>query len=204
VQRVFCIGQNYAKHVQELNSEIPEQPVIFAKPPTCLVEDGATIQSPKHGKDFHFEAELVILIGKDGKPENLEDAYTFISGVSLGLDLTLRDVQSRLKKKGLPWEIAKAFDQSAPVGRFVPYSPQLNLKDMTFTCHVNGELRQKGHTKDMIFGIDRLILALGGIWKLKAGDLLYTGTPSGVGPLKPQDRISVSSPMIGSFLWEIA
>ena len=127
----------------------------------------------------------------------------FISALSLGLDLTLRDVQKVQKQKGLPWEVAKSFDQSAPIGRFSPYDDSLDLENIPFSCHVNGDLRQQGNTGDMIFPITEQILQLGRIWKLLPGDLLYTGTPSGVGPLTHGDTITVESPLLGRFSWNI-
>ena len=132
-----------------------------------------------------------------------EEAGSFISSITVGLDLTLRDVQEDLKQKGLPWEIAKAFEQSAPIGDFIPYDQSLDLKDISFGCKVNGTQRQRGNTSDMIFNIGELLVELSKIWVLCPSDLIYTGTPSGVGPLKIGDWIEVESDPIGSFSWSI-
>jgi 2-keto-4-pentenoate hydratase/2-oxohepta-3-ene-1,7-dioic acid hydratase in catechol pathway len=201
--RVFCIGRNYAGHIKELNSERLETPTMFSKPPTSLVPPGSDIGIPDHGKDLHHEAEVVVLIGKAGAPRDVEEAREFIRALSLGLDLTLRDVQKVQKAKGLPWEVAKSFDQSAPVGDFIPCDGTLDLGDIPFSCHVNGELRQQGNTGDMIFPIPEQVIQVSRIWKLLPGDLIYTGTPEGVGPLRPGDTISVESPLLGKFSWNI-
>ena len=158
---------------------------------------------PRHGNELHNEAEVVVRIGNGGKPENIESALSFVDSLSLGLDLTLRDVQRFLKQKGLPWEAAKSFDDSAPIGEFVAYNDELNLKEIEFTCSVNGETRQQGNTKDMLFPIDSLIYEVGKIWQLVPGDLIYTGTPAGVGSLQIGDTIEVESPQLGSYAWSI-
>ncbi|MGB8657974.1 MAG: fumarylacetoacetate hydrolase family protein [Candidatus Zixiibacteriota bacterium] len=201
--RVFCIGRNYAEHVQELSNVIPTKPVVFIKPATCLVEPGERIHFPKHGKELHHEVEIVVKVGREGKVTTEEEALSFVSAITVGLDLTLRDVQEELKKKGLPWEIAKAFEQSAPIGDLVTYDQSLDLNNISFGCRVNGVERQRGNTGDMIFGFGRLLVELSKIWVLRPGDLIYTGTPSGVGPLKIGDTIQVESDPIGSFSWGI-
>jgi 2-keto-4-pentenoate hydratase/2-oxohepta-3-ene-1,7-dioic acid hydratase in catechol pathway len=201
--RVFCIGRNYAEHVQELSNAIPEKPVIFIKPATCLIGPGEKIHFPKHGKALHHEVEIVVKIGREGRVARDEEALSYVSGVTVGLDLTLRDVQNDLKKKGLPWEIAKAFDQSAPIGDFVPYDKSVDLNNISFGCKVNGIERQKGNSRDMIFSIPRLLVELSKIWVLHEGDLIFTGTPSGVGPLKIGDSIEIESNLTGAFSWSI-
>ena len=200
-ERVFCIGMNYADHVKELGNALPESPVIFMKPATCLVPAGEKVTFPTHGEDLHYEAELVVLIGREGRPNSEKEARDYMGGLSLGLDLTLRDVQTRLRKKGHPWEVAKAFDGSAPVGRFIPFHESIDLARLTFRCLVNNELRQEGNTADMIFPVERLIYEISKIWSLKEGDLIYTGTPSGVGSLKEGDVINVEGEMFGTFSW---
>jgi 2-keto-4-pentenoate hydratase/2-oxohepta-3-ene-1,7-dioic acid hydratase in catechol pathway len=201
--RIFCIGRNYPEHVHEMQSEIPKKPVIFLKPASSLVPAGGQIRFPWHGKILHHEAEVVILIGKKGRAGSEAEARTYIGGISLGIDLTLRDVQWRLKAKGLPWESAKAFDQSAPVGDFRAYDTAIDLADIDFACRVNDEVRQQGNTGDMIFSIEKLIVALSEIWELLPGDLIYTGTPAGVGLLEPGDAIQAESGLLGTFLWNI-
>jgi 2-keto-4-pentenoate hydratase/2-oxohepta-3-ene-1,7-dioic acid hydratase in catechol pathway len=201
--RIFCIGRNYAEHVQELSNSIPEKPVIFIKPATCLVKPGEKIYLPKHGSELHHEVEIVIKIGREGRVVREEETLSYISGIAVGLDLTLRDVQADLKKKGLPWEIAKAFEQSAPIGDFVPYDESIDLNNISFGCKVNGIEKQKGNSGKMIFSIPRLLVELSRIWKLRTGDLIFTGTPSGVGPLKIGDSIEVESNLTGAFSWSI-
>jgi 2-keto-4-pentenoate hydratase/2-oxohepta-3-ene-1,7-dioic acid hydratase in catechol pathway len=203
IARVFCIGRNYVEHVHELSNVIPSKPVVFIKPASCLVQSGEKIHFPKHGNLLHHEVEIVVKVGREGRPRTEEETLSFISAITVGLDLTLRDVQEDLKKKGLPWEIAKSFEQSAPIGDFIPYDQSLDLKDILFGCKVNGIERQRGNTGDMIFGIGRLLVELSNIWVLKPGDLMFTGTPPGVGPLKIGDTIEVESAPIGSFSWSI-
>jgi len=203
VARIFCIGRNYVEHVRELSNMVPTKPVVFIKPATCLVQPGEQIHFPKHGKELHHEVEIVVKVGKEGTVRTEEEAPSFISAITIGLDLTLRDVQEELKKKGLPWEIAKAFDQSAPLGDFIPYDQSLDLKNISFGCRVNGIERQRGNSGKMIFSIERLLLELSQIWLFYPGDLIYTGTPSGVGPLQIGDTIEIEGEKIGSFSWSI-
>lgn len=203
-QRIFCIGKNYVEHVKELGGRAPGQPVVFMKPASCLVFPGETIQIPVHGNNLQHEVEVVVLIGKPGKDISESDAASHIAGLTLGLDLTLRDVQSSMKKKGWPWEISKAFDQSAPVGTLTPYDGVLSLNNIPFQCSVNGEVRQTGNSCEMIFPIPHLICYLSGIWELKEGDLIFTGTPSGVGPLRTGDRVALHSDLLGTFEWSLA
>ena len=182
---------------------VPTKPVVFIKPATCLVKPGEPIHFPKHGKELHHEVEIVVKVGKEGRVKSEKEASSFISALSVGLDLTLRDVQDEMKKKGLPWEIAKAFDQSAPLGNFIPYNGTMDLKNISFSCKVNGIERQQGNSGKMIFSIERLLVELSQIWLLYPGDLIYTGTPSGVGPLKIGDAIEIEGEKIGSFSWNI-
>jgi len=201
--RVFCIGRNYVEHVHELSNIIPEKPVVFIKPASCLVAPGEDIHFPKHGSELHHEVEIVVKVGREGRVGTEEEALSSISALTVGLDLTLRDVQGELKKKGLPWEIAKAFEQSAPIGDFIPYDRSLDLKSIPFGCKINSVEKQRGNTGKMIFSIQRLLVELSKIWLLRPGDLVYTGTPSGVGPLKIGDTIEIYSDPIGSFSWDI-
>lgn len=201
--RIFCIGRNYTEHAHELGSEVPKTPVVFIKPISCLVDEGESVHYPKHGNNFHYEVELVIRIGKTGQPEKQVDALTFVDAFTIGLDLTLRDVQNRLKDKGLPWEMSKAFEQSSPIGKFIKYDHPDQLKNFSFRCFVNSEKRQEGNSDDMIFSVERLIFELGKIWILQPGDLIYTGTPSGVGPIDIGDLITIENEITGSFSWKI-
>jgi 2-keto-4-pentenoate hydratase/2-oxohepta-3-ene-1,7-dioic acid hydratase in catechol pathway len=203
VPRIFCIGRNYVAHAAELGNPVPEEPVVFMKPPHCLVPPGAAIRFPPHGKELHHEAEVVLRIGRRCVNVNIEQAADLIDGVGLGLDLTLRDVQASLKKRGLPWEKAKAFEQSAPLGTIVEIGRIADINDLAFICKVNGQVRQQGCTADMIFPPARIVSCLSGIWELLPGDLIYTGTPEGVAQLFPDDTITVEADWAGSHSWKI-
>jgi acylpyruvate hydrolase len=203
INRIFCFGLNYLDHIRELSNRLPEKPVIFMKPASCLVAPGEKIHFPKHGKELHHEVEIAVRIGRKGKAKNEKEALSFIDSISIGLDLTLRDVQNELKAAGHPWEIAKAFDQSAPIGNFIPYDNSIDLHNISFGCKVNGIQRQKRNTGNLVISISELLVQLSRIWTLYPGDLMYTGTPSGVGPLKIGDTIEVESDVIGSFSWTI-
>lgn len=200
--KIFCIGRNYESHAKELGNTLPTKPVVFMKGRNALLPHGAKIPFPKHGSDLQHEAELVILIGKTGKNISVDEASAFIAGYGFGLDLTLRDVQSELKKGGLPWEIAKAFDGSAPLGVFTKTVSA--VENLEIKCEVNGELRQHGFCKNMIFSVPELISYLSGIFTLEPGDLIFTGTPEGVGPLKPGDEVTVSISEIGTSTFNLS
>jgi 2-keto-4-pentenoate hydratase/2-oxohepta-3-ene-1,7-dioic acid hydratase in catechol pathway len=202
-ERIFCIGRNYRAHAAELGNAVPESPVIFMKPGTCLRREGEKIPIPTHGQELHHEAEVVLLIGTAGKASTIEEGKRFIAGISLGLDLTLRDVQNRLKNAGLPWELSKAFDGSSPVGDFCPVDSSTALDNISFRCVVNGVERQRGNTGMVLFSFPRLVLDICKVWSLLPGDLIYTGTPEGVGPLYAGDTITVESDQIGKFTWTI-
>ena len=204
--RIFCIGKNYGEHIKELGgTKIPEEPVVFMKPVCNIVAPGETLHRPSFGNELHHEVEVVLLIGKEGKNILKADALSYISAITLGLDLTLRDVQKKLKKAGLPWELSKSFEQSAPLGIFKNYFPnKIDLKNLPFSCSVNGNLRQKGNTREMIFPIENLIQTLSCWWTLRPGDIIFTGTPAGVASLQSGDKIEVESPSIGVFSWTLA
>ena len=191
--RIFCIGRNYAAHAAELGNELPDEPVVFIKPESCLIREGEAVIFPIHGNDLHHEAEVVVEIGKNKS----------ISRIGIGLDLTLRDVQSSLKSKSLPWEKSKAFDGSSPLGKMIDFNGQ-DLKNLNIGCRVNGEIRQDGNTSLMLFSIEEIIQHLQSIWALREGDLIYTGTPKGVGPLKKGDIVEVFSAEIGISNWVIS
>ena len=202
--RIFCIGKNYGEHIRELGGKTPEEPVVFMKPVSSIVAPGESLFMPCYGNLLHHEVEVVLLIGREGQDIPQANALSFIAGVSLGLDLTLRDIQVQLKKAGLPWELSKSFEQSAPLGLFKAYHPgSIDLENLSFTCSVNGELRQQGNTRDMLFPIKSLIHMLSGWWTLRPGDIVFTGTPSGVGPLKAGDRVDIESPGTGLFSWTL-
>ena len=200
VKRIFCIGKNYAEHVKELGHAADGQLVVFMKPASCAIACGQAVKLPRERGAVHHEAELVLMLSGGGSDIPVEQAVQNISHVTLGLDLTLRDLQSQLKQQGAPWELAKAFDGAAPLGAWKPYANE-DLQAIEFSCHVNGELRQRGFTRDMLYPVARQIHILSRTWALQAGDVIFTGTPKGVGPLQPGDTASLSSPQIGSFEW---
>lgn len=183
--KIFCIGRNYALHAQELNNEIPEKPLVFMKPPTALLKGDKPFYYPEFSKNIHFEGELVVRICKNGKHIQEKFAKNYYDQVTLGLDLTARDLQNDLKSKGHPWEIAKGFDSSAVIGSFVPLAG--DLSDISFTIRKNNEIVQNGYYQDMLFSIDYLIHYISQFFMLQTGDLIYTGTPAGVGPIEIGD-----------------
>ena len=208
--RIFCIGKNYTEHIRELDdfdstlqSKNEKQPVVFMKPITSIVSPGESIHVPSHGNVLHHEVEVVVLLKGGGKNILIEDSLSCVAGVTLGLDLTLRDVQVEVKKKGHPWELSKSFDHSSPLGLMRPYDDSFDLFDIPFACFVNEEKRQEGNTKDMLFSIPKIISFLSTVWKLMPGDLIYTGTPSGIGGIKSRDEISLNSPILGRFAWTV-
>lgn len=202
--RIFCVGRNYVKHAAELGNKVPTRPMIFMKPYSSLIEDSADIPFPTHGKHLHYETELVIQIGKAGKPHNGTEISAYISGIGVGIDLTLRDVQDDLKQQQHPWEIAKSFDSSASVTAITPFDPKHHdLKHFNFIGSINGKQRQHGNTENMIFPVDTLILYIASIWQLEVGDLIYTGTPEGVGEIFVGDTITVGGDFIEQASWKV-
>ena len=201
--RIFCVGMNYAAHIKELKNDMPEAPVIFMKPVTSLMPPDTAVRVPTHGHDFHYETEVVVLIGREGRPSTEAEGRAFVAGVTLGLDLTLRDVQVALRKKGNPWEACKAFDGSAPLGILAACPSDLDLGKLVFTGSVNGAVRQQGNTADMVFSIPALICHLARMWTLRPGDLIFTGTPAGVGALHAGDTVTVEAPWCGTFTWTV-
>jgi acylpyruvate hydrolase len=190
--KIICVGRNYAEHIQELNNERPDAPVIFMKPDTALLKPGDPFYYPEFSQDVHHEVEVVVKISKVGKFIEEKFAHTYYNEVGVGIDFTARDLQSKLKGKGLPWELAKAFNGSAPVSDFVPKSDFADLQNVSFQLDVNGQTRQQGNTSMMLYRIDYLISFVSQYFTLKTGDLLFTGTPSGVAAVKPGDRLVAS------------
>ncbi|MFW6371763.1 MAG: fumarylacetoacetate hydrolase family protein [Bacteroidota bacterium] len=187
--KIICIGRNYEDHAKELKNPVPAEPVIFSKPDTALLRNNDPFFLPDFAESFHHEVEVVIRINKLGK--NIEEKFAprYYEEVALGIDFTARDLQEKLRNKGLPWEKAKAFDSSAVISQFVNKEQLPDLKQLNFHLNINGESRQKGNTADMIFNIDQIIAHVSKYFTLKIGDLIYTGTPAGVGPVKIGDRI---------------
>jgi 2-keto-4-pentenoate hydratase/2-oxohepta-3-ene-1,7-dioic acid hydratase in catechol pathway len=188
--KILCVGRNYVDHIRELQNEKPEEPVIFLKPDTALVRHNEPVYHPEFTSDMHHEVEIVLRIGKEGKYIQPEFADRYIDGVGLGIDFTARDVQARLKAKGLPWELAKAFNQSAPVSEFLPVSEAGELGNLDFSLQVNGQLRQQGNTSHMLFNMTELLVFVSRYFTLKAGDLLFTGTPAGVAKVEIGDKLT--------------
>lgn len=186
--KIFCVGRNYSEHAKELGNAVPEQPVIFSKPDTALLKNGEPFYLPDFSNDIHHEIELVIRIHKMGKKIQPKFARSYFNEIGIGIDFTARDVQSRLKEKGLPWELAKAFDGSAPVGGFINID-EVDLSAIEFGLQKNGEWVQRGHTKDMIFSFEEIVSFVSQYFTLKVGDLIYTGTPSGVGKVNIGDKL---------------
>lgn len=183
--KIICIGRNYAEHAQELGNNIPEKPIIFIKPDTAILK-GNDFYIPEFSKDIHYELEVVIKISKGGKYIQKENAHKHYEQIALGIDFTARDVQDELKSKGLPWEIAKGFDSSAVLSDFYPKT-DFDLTKLEFCLQKNNEWVQKGNTKDMIFDIDTLIAFVSQYFTLRVGDLIFTGTPKGVGSISEND-----------------
>ena len=203
MSRIFCVGRNYQEHAKELGNIAPDSPIIFIKPISSLASHNK-IHYPQHGNVLHYETELVIKIGKAGKPKKKSEIAQYISGFGIGLDLTLRDLQAQLKAKGYPWEIAKAFDDSATISHIIPYQSDIHqLNNYDFKCHINGIEKQNGNSKDMIFNIETIILFIASIWKLEVNDLIYTGTPKGVGEIHKGDTISISGDLIPEASWQV-
>lgn len=186
--KIICIGRNYIDHAKELNNPIPEKPIFFLKPDTALIQNNEPFYYPKHSNDVHYEVELVLKIAKSGKDISEEFAHTYFQEIGIGIDFTARDLQAECKKKGLPWEIAKAFDQSAPVGKFINISTLDNHASINFSLTINGQEKQKGNSGDMIFSFEKIIAYVSKFITLAEGDLIFTGTPSGVGPIAINDH----------------
>ncbi len=192
--KIFCVGRNYGEHAKELGNAIPENPVIFSKPDTALLKNGEPFYLPDFSRDVHHEIELVIKINKVGKKIQEQFAHHYFNEIGIGIDFTARDLQTNLKAKGLPWELAKGFDASAPLGNFIPYlktgeAGSVTRTEINFSLNKNGILVQKGNTKDMIFSFEKIIAFVSQYFTLKVGDLIYTGTPAGVGKVEIGDKL---------------
>lgn len=187
--KIIAIGRNYAEHAKELNNPIPDKPVIFLKPDTALLKDNKPFYIPEFSSDIHYELEVVLKICKEGKHISEKFAHKYYEELGVGIDFTARDIQTAHKAKGLPWELAKAFDHSAAVSNFIPKTDIPDLYDLSFELKINGENRQNGNTKNMLFSFEKIIAFVSQYITLKKGDLIYTGTPEGVGRVKQGDKL---------------
>ena len=191
--KIICIGRNYAEHAKELNNDIPEEPMFFLKPETALIPNNHPFIYPDFTKDLHYECELVLRINKLGKSIAEKHAHTYYNEIGIGIDFTARDLQQIQKSKGLPWEIAKAFDHSAPVSQqFIAKEKLGDMNNINFNLDINGLRVQTGNTADLLFSFDQLIAHVSRFCTLKIGDLIFTGTPAGVGPVKIGDKLEAS------------
>ncbi len=198
VGKIVGIGRNYAEHIKELGNQVPDKPVIFMKPANTIIASGEKIVIPPYSNDCHHEIELAVLIGKDAKGVSAEEALDHVIGYAVALDLTLRDVQNTQKKKGLPWEIAKAFDTSCPLSAFVPAKQIADPQKLQLKLTVNGQTRQDGNTSDMMRTIAELISKVSSYFTLEEGDILLTGTPAGVGRICSGDKLEASIEQVGT------
>ena len=187
--KIICIGRNYTEHAKELNNPVPEKPVFFLKPDSALVLNNRPFFYPSFSEDVHHELELVIRIHRLGRSIPEKFAHRYYSEIGLGVDFTARDLQGEMKKKGLPWEIAKGFDYSAPVSPLISLDEAGGGGDLDFHLELNGQTVQEGNSRDMIFSFNRIIAYVSQFMTLKTGDLIFTGTPPGVGPVKIGDHL---------------
>lgn len=187
--KIVCIGRNYAEHAKELNNPVPTEPLFFIKPDSAVLRNNDPFYLPDFSDDIHYEAEIYVRIHKKGKNIDEKFANRYYNEIGIGIDLTARDIQQRCKEKGLPWEKAKGFDGSAPLSETIPLAEFKDIQNIRFELHRNGEVVQRGHTADMLFPVDRIIAEASKYFMLKIGDLIFTGTPAGVGRLEKGDRL---------------
>jgi len=189
--KIICIGRNYIEHAKELNNPVPTEPVFFMKPESSIIRNNFPFFYPEFSKEIHHEAEIVLHICKVGKHIQEKFAHTYYDAIGVGIDFTARDIQQKCKEKGLPWEKAKAFDGSAPISEFIPKESFENLNDLNIKLDINGTTVQDGSSKDMIFSFDKVISYVSQFVTFKIGDMIFTGTPAGVGPVQINDRLEV-------------
>jgi len=204
IGKILCIGRNYLEHIKELGNATPEAPVIFIKPASSVIGEGEAIVIPPYSHDCHHEAELALLIGRMGKDIPVDQAMEYIAGYGVGIDLTLRDVQGELKKKGLPWEIAKGFDTSCPLSAFVEASDVADPQNLQIRLTVNGGIRQDGNTSMMIHRIPAIISHMSGRFTLDPGDVILTGTPAGVSRIVSGDTLVAEIPGVATLRVSVA
>jgi len=199
VSKILCLGLNYSDHISEMKSEKPAEPVVFMKPASAIIHNGSSVFIPAISKEAHHEVEIVMVIGTTARniPEN--QAMEYVAGFGIGLDMTLRDIQAEAKKQGKPWTIAKGFDTSAPVSEFIARKLIPDPDNLDFKLMVNDQLKQQGNSRDMIFKFAEIVSYLSTIFTLNRGDLIFTGTPAGVGPVQPGDKLTASLSDFTSF-----
>jgi 2-keto-4-pentenoate hydratase/2-oxohepta-3-ene-1,7-dioic acid hydratase in catechol pathway len=187
--KIICIGLNYRKHAIEMGRPFPSEPVIFIKPDSSIIKNNKPFFLPGFSKEIHYEVEVVLKISKLGKGISAKFAHRYYDEVTVGIDLTARDLQNQQSKAGMPWEISKCFDGAAPLGKFIPVSSIKKMEDLDFSLEINDRIVQKSNTSDMIFSFNEIISYISKYFTLKTGDLIFTGTPSGVGPLYRNDHL---------------
>ena len=187
--KIICVGRNYAEHVKELGNPIPSEPLLFIKPDSAILRNNQTFFIPDWTENCHYEAEIFVRINRPGKNIQEKFANTYFDHVGIGIDITARDIQDRCKEKGHPWERAKGFDGSAPISKMIPLIELPPIQDIKFSLVKNGEKVQKGHTADMLFPVNSLIAEISKYFMLKIGDLIFTGTPAGVGKMEKGDKL---------------
>jgi len=193
VRRIFCVGRNYAEHAREMGTDPDrESPFFFCKPADSVIADGASTPYPSRTENLHHEVELVVAIGNGGSEIPLAEALDHIWGYAVGIDMTRRDLQTEAKKSGRPWDMAKGFDGSAPVGKLIPVSASGHLAAGEISLHVNGEIRQRGDIAELIWTVSEIVAELSTLVRLQPGDLIYTGTPAGVGPVLRGDKLTAT------------
>jgi 2-keto-4-pentenoate hydratase/2-oxohepta-3-ene-1,7-dioic acid hydratase in catechol pathway len=198
VGKILCLGRNYPEHIKEMKAETAATPVVFIKPSTALVDSGEWVVIPPISSDVHHEVELVVVIGRDGHGIPVEKAMEHVAGYAVGLDMTLRDVQAEAKKRGLPWSVAKGFDTSAPLSAAVRRGQVGDPHALAIELRLNGAVRQSSNTRHMVLQIPGIIAYCSTVFSLEAGDLIFTGTPEGVGRVVPGDRIDAHIASVGS------
>jgi acylpyruvate hydrolase len=187
--KIICVGRNYSEHAKELNNDVPAEPVLFMKPKSALLLPDKPLYYPEFTDDLHYECEVVLRINKNGKYIQERFARKYYNEITVGIDFTARDLQRKQQQKSLPWEIAKAFDSSAAVGNFIPLTEDMQTNDLSFQLQINGNTVQNGNTKDMIFNFDKIVAYASQFFTLNIGDLIFTGTPAGVGPVSVNDKL---------------
>ncbi len=189
--RIFAVGRNYVEHIEELNFQRPDEPVIFTKPDTALLKNNASFYYPDFSKDIHHEVELVLRICKEGKNIEQQFAHKYYDTIGIGIDFTARDIQAKIKEKALPWDIAKGFDGSAPISsKFIPVQDFKDVRNINFHLEIDGVVKQKGNTSLMLFPFDVIISYLSRFFTLRTGDFIFTGTPKGVGPVTTGNKLA--------------